>query len=157
MYHSIVPQELDPLSVKIINDIYKSFSAKSGTRLARGEVPRRVYLQGFEQQMVKGKEWNSFFNNIDNTTELINLTVDMFKSEQFRKKLDTTLITTNGDKTWKITRYGAEHIFNCDHDEADMRMVLHTCTEDTLIVVVSRVFPKWCVGPQLPPQHEKQK
>ena len=65
LYRSIVPQELDPLSVEIINDTYKSFSVKNGTRLARGEVSIRVYLQGFEQQMVKGKEWNSFFNKFD--------------------------------------------------------------------------------------------
>ena len=60
LYRSIVPQELNPLSVEIINDTYKSFSAKSGTRLSRREVSRRVYCQALEQQMVEGKELNSF-------------------------------------------------------------------------------------------------
>jgi hypothetical protein len=61
--------DLIPIDLEIINDTYYQESVKSCTRSVRGEESRRVHVQGFDQEMLKGNEWLAFFHNIENKTD----------------------------------------------------------------------------------------
>ena len=48
------------------------------------------------------------------------------------------VVFTQNERTWKISKNDAVEVFECNHEEADTRMVLHACLDDTNVVVVSR-------------------
>ena len=127
-----------PLSIEIINDTYKADSIKSGTRYKRGETTKRIHIRSWDQKMVKGKDWQSFLNNIDNKNDLINITGSFLRHETGRQNVTGNGVFTQNKKSWKISKHDAVEVFECNHGEADMRMVLHACLDDTNAVVVSR-------------------
>ena len=89
--------------------------------------------------MLQGKDWNNFFNNIDNKTDLLKLLVMFFTEESFWKKLnDETVIMNDRSNTLKISTDGIEAYFPCNHEEADSRLILHAIREDTPVVIISK-------------------
>ncbi len=142
-FHSLLKfvspvEDTSALSIEIINDTYRIESVKSGIRNERGETSKRVHLQGPDQQMVQGNNWINFFNNIENKNDLIKTAAEYYCSFDGRRLLSTPLIFTHNEKTWRATRVSLEELLPCNHEEADTRMVLHCCIEDTNVVVVSK-------------------
>ena len=88
--------------------------------------------------MLQPDAWKSFFNNIDNKTNLINLLVAYLRSDSFSNQIRIPVIVNDDKNTWKITREFSEIIFKSNHEEADTRIILHALQEDTKVVVVSK-------------------
>ena len=72
---------LEPIQIEIANDIYKYESAKGNTRTKRGIEQQRTVLTSASQNMLQPDAWESFFNNMDNKTNLINLLVAYLRSD----------------------------------------------------------------------------
>ncbi len=132
------PKETNPLSIELVNDTYLATSIKSSTREKRGEQQQRTYLQGFEQKMPQGNGWSLFFNNIENKTDLISLVAKYMKRYETRKNFLVPMIFTERKETWEATKDSLKMLFYCNHEEADTRLVLHACLQDTNVFVVSK-------------------
>eukprot|EP00794_Sanderia_malayensis_P014282 gene14282-15769_t len=100
--------DASPLSIELINDTYRSISAKNGTRLKRGNTPQRTYIQAIDQKMLQGNSWSSFFNHIENKMDLIRLGSKFFTSEEGRQQLKLSLAFMEQEKLWEITRDGEQ-------------------------------------------------
>ena len=100
------------------------------------QVQERIY-KVLEQPMLQGNEWNKFFDNIENKTDLLRLLIEYLKREDISKTLRILIIVNDKDNTWKISEDSQSIIFECNHKEADSRMVLHACLEDTNVVLVA--------------------
>ena len=91
------PKFLEPIKIEIANDIYKYESAKGNTRTKRGIEQQRTVLTSASQNMLQPDAWKSFFNNIDNKTNLINLLVAYIRSDSFYNQIRIPVIV-NDDK-----------------------------------------------------------
>ena len=132
------PRYSQPLTVEIIMDNYIEHSAKECTRRKRGEQSTRIHITGFGQKMPQGNSWQNLLKNGENKTDLIHMFVEYLKLESTRKEFTIPLIVTEKEKTWKITKTEIELRFNCNHEEADSRMVLHASIEDVDCVIQSK-------------------
>ena len=126
-----------PQKIAFINDTYRVDSIKAGTRKTRGTSSRRVHLQGFHQKQLQSREWQEFFNNIENKEELIHLATTFFMSEDAKAKIKLPLVITDKDKTWLIEKNCSSAMFDCNHEEADTRLVLHAALQESTTVVVA--------------------
>ena len=81
--------------------------------------------------MLQPDAWKSFFNNIDNKTNLVNLLVAYLRSDSFSNEIRIPLIVNDDKNTWKIARKSSDIIFKFNHEEADMRIIPHEIQEDT--------------------------
>ena len=88
--------------------------------------------------MLQPDAWKSFFNNIDNKKNLINLLVAYLRSDSFSNQIRIPVIVSDDKNTWKITTEFPEIIFKSNHEEADTRIILHALQEDTKVAVVSK-------------------
>ena len=59
-----------------------------------------------------------------------------FKSDKVMRHLQGPSIINFESKTWKITRKNVELLQNCNHEEADTRMIHHLAQEQSSTVVV---------------------
>ena len=136
---SVTPScDARPKKIALINDTYRPDSIKAGTRETRGASSRRVYLQGFNQMQLQGREWQEFFNNIKNKEDLIHLAATFFKSEDAKAKLTLPLVLTDREKTWLIENNVSKPMFDCNHEEADTRLALQASLEESTTVVVAK-------------------
>lgn len=88
--------------------------------------------------MLKAGDWSNFFNNIENKSNLLNLLVQYCNSDTVKSKLDVPIVINDQANTWKISSSSTQKIFECNHEEADTRLVLHALLEDTKSVIVSK-------------------
>ncbi len=127
--------DVRPRKIALINDTYRADSVKAGTREKRGTSSKRVHLQSFDQKQLQGKEWQEFFNEIRNKEDLIHLATTFFKSEEAKAKLKLPLVVTDKEKTWLIEKNHSSAMFNCNHEEADTRLVYtHLCKNQPLLL-----------------------
>ena len=57
----MIPSENQITVFGMINDTYLVNSVKEGLRMGRGKSGQQVYVQGFDQHMLEGKQWmNSY-------------------------------------------------------------------------------------------------
>ncbi len=138
--HAITPDaDLEPLTIEVINDVYNANSIKSHIREKRGEASTRTHAKCLEQPMLKGKDWSNFFHNIENKSDLLHLLTKYLKKESVEQSINIPVLVNDEQETWKITTNGDSSIvFQCNHEEADTRMVLQACHEDTNVVVESK-------------------
>jgi hypothetical protein len=86
--------------------------------------------------MPQGKDWDLFLNNPDNKIELIQFLVNHYKSDPVRSKLEIPLTLTEEEKTWLVVkRTGIQELGQCNHTEADTRLVLHASRCDGPVIV----------------------
>ena len=130
------PKFLDPIQIEIANDIAKYESAKGNTRTKTSIEQQRTVLTSAFQNMLQPDAWKSFFNNIDNKINLINLLVAYLRSDSFSNQIRVPGILNDDKNTWKITREFSQ--IKSNQEEADTRIILHALQEDTKVVVVSR-------------------
>ena len=63
------------------------------------------------------------------------MAANFFKSEDRKKQLSVP----QKDETWRIPKdEEAISLFKCNHEEADTRLILHACLQDTNVVVVAK-------------------
>ena len=62
----------------------------------------RTHVNSFEQKMLQGKEWNSFFDNIENKQDLLKLVVKFMKCNATNSQSIPVVINDEED-TWQIT------------------------------------------------------
>ena len=55
--------ELEPLTIDVINDTYIKYSVKEGTRQDRSEAGPRVHIQSVNQHRLQGMRWKNFLYN----------------------------------------------------------------------------------------------
>ena len=99
------------------------------------------------------KSWSKFLSVSSNKPELVKFLLGQWQSEEFRLKLsDCTMYVTCECECWKLDSVGSERVdeLQCNHEEADTRMVLHarhagdTCVvhsdnTDVLVLLLSHV------------------
>ena len=98
---------------------------------------KRIHIEGFDQKMVQGNDWLSFFNHIKNKNDLVKAASRFFCQAEIRSNLKAEMIFAEEEKTWRITKHEVSEIFQCSHEEADTKKVLHACLQDTNVEVVS--------------------
>ena len=130
-----IPKDCTTASVVIVNDTYKKQSIKPSTSDKRGEECTRVHITSATQNMLQGREWNEFFNNIYNKQDLISQTTKFFlKNESMR---DIPLFINDGDSTYKITGNNSTLLYLCNQEETDTKMIYHASLEDAVTVFVA--------------------
>ena len=133
------PNGSSALSIDIIMDTYLAKSVKEGTRRHRGGNPGpRTFPSGFKQKMPQGEKWLAFLSNTDNKNDLISLFVKYLKTPEVRNRLKLPMIVTETSHTWSINREGCKYLFDCNHEEADTRIVLHASLAEENVVVVAK-------------------
>ena len=103
---------------------YLSISRSACRCLSMSE--KRVHLDSTEQCMVKGKDWLFFFHNIKNKRSLLDIVITFIKNRNITEISNLPITIANDSETWEVTMSGRKRIFECNHEEADSRMVLHS-------------------------------
>ena len=129
--------ELEPLTIGIINDTYIKDSVKEGTRQDRGEAGPRVHIQSVNQHMLQGMRWKQFLYNGDNKQELVAI-IAKYLTTDVSTNFRCPVIVTANDNTYEINEYGVTTVFKCNHEEADYRLVFHAVRSDKDVVVVAK-------------------
>ena len=93
------PKFLEPIQIEIANDICKYEGAKGNTRTKRGIEQQHTVLTSASQNMLPSDAWKSFFNNIENKTNLINLLVAYLRSDSFSNQIRIPFIINDDKKT----------------------------------------------------------
>ena len=131
------PKCCNPSSLVIVMDTYGKHKIKAMTQKRRGHSERKVLITEKGQSMPKGKDWNTFLQNGDNRTQLIEFLANQYKSDSFRSKLDIPLVFTESNNTWMVTSEEVRLLEKCNHHEADTRVVRHVSLSERPVVVVA--------------------
>ena len=132
------PRDCAPIGIGLISDTYPEKSAKGGTRSKRGESGPKVQIDSVHQHMLQGNKWQDFLHNGENKEELVRVIDEYLPTVEGRRLLTIPLVLTSGEKTSLVGDEGIRELFNCNHEEADTRLVLHASLENTNIIVVSK-------------------
>ena len=60
------------------------------------------------------------------------------KTPEGRNRLKFPITVTETSHTWSINREGCEYLLDCNHEEADTRIVLHASIAEENVVVVAK-------------------
>ena len=88
--------------------------------------------------MLQGKKWNELLQNGKNKEEIIKLIFKFVQCEDGRKQLKQPLIITEGNSTHFIEGKSCKLLHECNHEEAEMRLVLNAVLTETNTVIVSK-------------------
>ena len=55
------PKDAEAIQVGLMNDTYKADSIKGGTRKECGDSGVTVKIDGFDQRILQGSQWQEFF------------------------------------------------------------------------------------------------
>ena len=135
----ITPLEItEALSTGMVNDTYPKLSAKNGVRIQRGEEFVRTHVEGIGQQMPNGIRWQEFLKNGENKEQLIKLVKEYALSAKGKKLVWKPFLITSGDRNYKLMESGEVLEEECNHEEADTRLVYLALQGKTDMVVVSK-------------------
>ena len=115
----------------------QEYSIKEAERLERGCSPR-VHLGSNDQQMIGGKDFQRFMYNKENKDELIKRFNDFAEDPEMRSYLKVPLTITHRNGTKKITMDNVEVTGECNHEEADTRVVLHAFNSECSVIVKAK-------------------
>ena len=95
-------------------------------------------------------KWNKFLRNAKNKEELININVKFIKSNKLRQLINSPFIVTAENKIYRFEE-GQEKINECNHEEADTRIILLASQGTNDVVVVAKntdvlVLLVWAYG-----------
>eukprot|EP00112_Aurelia_sp_Birch-Aquarium-sp1_P017335 Seg4002.3 transcript_id=Seg4002.3/GoldUCD/mRNA.D3Y31 product="hypothetical protein" protein_id=Seg4002.3/GoldUCD/D3Y31 len=107
----------------------QEYSIKEAERLERVCSPR-VHLGSNDQQMIGGKDFQRFIHNKENNDELIKRFNDFAEHPGTRSHLKVPLTINHRNRTKKITMEDVDVTVECNHEEADTRVVLHAFNSD---------------------------
>ena len=123
----------------MVNDTYLKYSAKCGTRKNRGEDKfGRTHVQGFKQHMPSGIKWQEFLAKGENKEELIKLIADYVESLSQQDLLERPFIYTTENQTYRFEDGKKSVLHECNHEEADTRLVLQAFLEETNVVIACK-------------------
>ena len=83
--------------------------------------------------MPAAMKWNEFLRNAKNKEELINIIVKFIKSNKGRQLINSPFVVTVGSKIYRFQE-GQEKVNECNHEEADTRIILKDT--DVLVLLV---------------------
>ena len=83
--------------------------------------------------MVQGFTSNELSN--ENEEDLITLVANYLQSYDGRSKLPCSFISTTNKSTVEIKTEKCQQLFNCDHEEADTRLMFHAISANQGIIV----------------------
>ena len=122
--------------------MYVEESMKACTWNTRGNDSKRVYLESPQQKMLQGKAWSAFFHNTENKNNLIELALNFFRSLEGRSPINQTLVFTCKHKVrtckHKISKEDVDTLNDCNHLEADIKIIYRGCAENTPVIVVTK-------------------
>ena len=75
--------------------------------------------------MITGKNWASFFHNIENKKDLLNLFAIFIRKSCFRDISDVSVVIANNVESQFVTDQYVEKVFESYHEKADTWMNLH--------------------------------
>ena len=123
--------------VDVVFDVYFDVSIKNAERCKRSSTPEGVryknILPGYPI-----KSWKKILSIQSNKTEVVNFIVSEWKKPQFTFRLGSkVMFVTQGSKCWKLTATCSSAVpeLECNHEEADTRMVLHAKYSNSLVVI----------------------
>ena len=138
LIHFITQAELSEcLLAGKVNDTYQELSTKKNTQNQRGENHIKTVIERFEQYMSAGMKWNEFLRNAKNNEELINIIVKFIKCNKRQQLINSPFIVTAGDNIYRFQE-GQDKVNECNHEEADTRMILLAYQETNDVVVVAK-------------------
>ena len=122
-----------PAKLGIIFDCYTRSHIKQLTQLRRGTPGKRVYISSSQQSMPSGKAWQTFLHHPENKTELIHFLVKFMKENRNLLRIPT--IVTENEKSWLLTTTAVIQLDDCNHIEADTRLIYVASTADSPVVI----------------------
>ena len=131
------PKPLKAAKLVIVMDTYGEDRIKDMTQKRRGQAGRKVVITEKGQSMPQGKDWNTFLNSGENKTQLINFLANYYKSDSVRSSFDIPLVFTESDNAWLITSEDVLLLEQCNHHEADTRVIRHASLSDKPVVIVA--------------------
>ena len=131
------PKDSMPASVAMINDNYAIKSVKDCTRIKRGNPGIAAQVQAVDQHMLQGTQWQEFLHNKENKQQLVQLICNYVTSEA-KQDLELPFIITAADQTYQVKGNEVTAMFQCNHEEADTRLVLHAILAEKDVVVVAK-------------------
>ena len=96
----------------------------------------RIFNVG--QQIPKAMMWQEFLRNGENKEQLIKLIKEFVFSEKGKRLVMKPFIITAGNKNYKLLKSGMVLEEECNHEEADTRLIYLALKEDKDVVVVSK-------------------
>ena len=124
----------------IVFDIYiddQEYSIKDSERQERGSSTR-VHMGTNEQRMVNGKDFQNFMHNKENKSELVKRFVDFISQPDTCKNLSVPYLINHRSTTLAISSSGVDTLFECNHEEADTRVVLHAFLSDGPVIIKAK-------------------
>ena len=115
----------------------QEFSIKEEERLERGCSPR-VHLGSNDQQLIGSKDFHQFMHNKENKNEFIKPFNDFFEHPETRNHLKVPLTISHRNITKRITRDDTDVTVECNHEEADTRVVLHAFNSEGPVIVKAK-------------------
>ncbi|KAK3747396.1 hypothetical protein QZH41_012092, partial [Actinostola sp. cb2023] len=113
--------------VDVVFDVYRAVSIKNVEILKRVSTSDGVqYKNILPAYMVKS--WNKLLSVTANKPEIVKFLVSQWKTEAFRGRLgNRVMYVTTEDQCWRLDAATCEPVpeLECNHEEADTRMVPH--------------------------------
>ena len=94
-------------------------------------------MTGIEQNMLQGNDWADLFHNISNKQDLIALFASYLKSESSVSR-NIPVYFNKKDESWCVRQGIPSRLADCNHEEADTKMMVFALREDTDVVIVAR-------------------
>ena len=130
-------KKFNPAKLVIVMDTYGPSRIKEMTQRGRGCEGRKIFITEKGQSMPQGKDWMTFLLSGHNKMELIKFLANYYRSEQVRSNLEIPLVFTESSRTWMITPNGVQLLEDCNHHEADTRIIRHASLSQGPVVVVA--------------------
>ena len=112
--------------VDVVFNVYLDQSIKNAERAKRASGTDGVRYQNILPGY-KVKSWSKVLTVSSNKIEIVKFLVSQWKKEEFRRKLgERTLFVTTQDECWRLQSTTSEQVpeLQCNHEEADTRMIL---------------------------------
>ena len=97
-----------------------------------------VHLGSNDQQMMGSKDFQQFMHNKENKDELIKRFNDFVEHPEARNHLKVPLTINDRNITKRITRGDVDVTVECNHEEADTRVVLHAFNSEGPVIVKAK-------------------
>ena len=113
--------------VDVVFDVYREISIKNIERLKRVTTSDGIQYKNILPAYTV-KSWNKLLSVTANKPEIVKFIVSQWKTEEFRGRLGNRIMyVTTEDQCWRLDTATCQLVpeLQCNHEEADTRMVLH--------------------------------
>ena len=117
--------------------MYRGVSAKNYSRGKGEQSQTRVHLKSLKKKILSNKEWLAFFHNIKNKQHLLNLFVTLLYADDSVQPSPLSALANNVNEIFK-TLGSVTKVFECSHEQNDVRVIFHALQQKTNVVVCSK-------------------